>query len=243
MASNILTPKRPARVVKAEPGPNVEMTTDWKSRLNEVVEERRLSLRDISSRARDRHGELMAHSTVRTALLEGSNTIRVETLAAICDSIGIDIVSILTGKDFTYLDVPEGAAVRERGRVRVIPVVPMPRAACWDEDVKAMNAAALQVVYLPAYNTEGYQAAIVVDSSMSPRAHKGDIVIYKVGRPRDGGLAVVKPKGAAAVFRNYTKVAGRVELTARNPDFSKQTFAEDAIEFEAEVVSVIENVT
>jgi len=200
------------------------------------------SLREVAEQAINRHGEVIAHTTVRSALTEGPKGVRIDTLAAICDAVDVDMISVITGRDFAYLETPKGFEPHEGATLRAIPVVSLSRASHWAEDVKHPDRVQ-GIVYLPMNGSEGYMAAVIDDPSMAPRLNKGDVIIFKKGEPRDGGLAVVQVKDAPAAVRTYFAQGNDVVLRAKNEDYGEQRVRAQSLTFKASVVTIIERLT
>lgn len=200
-------------------------------------------MRSVAAKAIGMDGKQIAHSTVRNALTETVDTIRLETLASICDAIGVDVVSILTGEDFAYVTAPDGYSYNDGARVRVVPVTRVARAASWSDDIKDPGNVS-SVVYLPLLGTESYMAAVAEDASMAPRVNKGDVVVFKKGPIKDGELAIVEiGRSGFSVLRTAQQRDGMIYLKARNPEFGEQSASIEQVSFSAQVVMVIEKLT
>lgn len=223
------------KLVPTTIGPNVKNLDGWRERLIDAVG--KMSYREIADRAIGPDGKSMAHTTVRSVFI-GTGSVNMDTVAALCDALGIDMSRILGGKGSVPALPPPGGHLKPGSRVAVLPIVPMAQAARWKEVARKPEDYS-ELFYITAEGAEGLMVARVTDDSMAPLFKQGDLVTYRAKEPEAGEPAIVMLDGAGVAIMRLWKPSGdRVKLTAANEEYGSQTVARHRIEYVARVVGM-----
>ncbi len=223
----------PARTGKV--GRNVRLQEGWRDRLLKHLPAD-VSYRLIAERALIAPGRSLSHTTVRAALL-GSGTITLDTLAAICDALGVDIAQVITGNADVRTMAPASVALPAGLSITVLPIVDIADAARWSE-VAADSDKKTEMYFIESANAEGLMVARITDDSMAPEYLQGDLVTFRIGAPpspKVPAIVQVEPH-REAMMRIMEETDERVKLQALNEDYGSATVSAKKISFLAHVV-------
>lgn len=211
-------------------GQNVKRLEGWRERLLEAAGN--MTYRQISERAIGYDGRPLAHTTVRSVMV-GPGATNIETLAAICDALGTNIVQIMGGPHTVAAVPPPGGRLPPGAKVVAIPVFDIQDAHQWGERASQQALATDEILFTDEENATGLMAARITDSSMEDEFYIGDIVTFRRGKPKKDTLTIVRIEGQNnCMLRrwNPTSDGSRIKLTATNEDYGSQTIAESRLE-------------
>lgn len=209
-----------------KPGRNQQRLEGWRARLQQIAADRKLTYRAIAERALDADGLPLAHTTVRTAFVANGG-VTIETLAAICDSMGVDIARILGGDSSVRLIAQPRVSLPLTSEVVAMPIVQLSDACRWAELVSSPDKYE-SLYFTDSATADGTMALRVTDASMMPAFKPGDILIVAAGEPANGDAVVVRIEGSPfCILRHWHKerTGLRVKLKAANVDFGEQSVA------------------
>lgn len=219
------------------PGKNVRMQADWRERLLDALPKDPLSYRRLAEVSIAADGTSLAHTTVRSVLL-GNGTIAIDTLAAICDGLGIDMVQIISGKSSCRALAPPNVRLPPRLNITALPIVDIGDAPRWVE--LANNPEHQSGVYFTeTENAKDLMVARITDDSMAPDYMPGDLVTFRKGEPPNPkvpAIVRIEDQGGAAL-RMLRSSGERVKLQALNEDYGSQVVSPKRIDFMGHVVS------
>ena len=112
---------RLAKRTKQKVGHNAHRLAGWKERLIDAAG--KMTYRQIAENALGPDGIPVSHTTIRSVFL-GKGGCHIETLTAICDGIGIDVVKVLGGLNSVPLIEPRS---RKKATNRSTSVEPVSR--------------------------------------------------------------------------------------------------------------------
>lgn len=238
---NMSISRNVSRTTQAAPvalGRSVQRLLHWRERLQAA--QGNITYRQVALRTtvHGKGGETanLSHTTVRSVLMGPQQSIQLDTLAAICDALNVDILQIIGGENVTETVLPAGAALPKLPPIAIIPILPLPMAHMRDK-MLAQPDNAKECLYLPAPEAKGLLAARVVDDSMAPTYQRGDVVMYKPGKPASGDAVLVEVDGYGVTLLRRWKPTrdGKVRLDGDNADFGSTTTTEKM----AHVVGVV----
>lgn len=207
-------------------GGNVKALEGWRQRLNSAVGQ--MPYRAVAERAIGSDGKPLGYTTVRH-VFAGPGTTTVETLAAICDAIGVKIGDIIGGEGMLKALPPPGGSIPMSRKVFIIPVVPLPRSHEW-ADISADPDRYEELYYTDSADSNGLMAARIVDISMVDRYTIGDIVLFRKAVPKKGDDVIVQIHGQGSMLRKWSERSdGKIHLSALNEEFGSQTIARERL--------------
>lgn len=207
-------------------GKNMKQLEGWRARLVEATG--LVPYRQIAERAIGLDGRPLGYTTVRH-VYAGPGTTTIETLAAICDAVGIDLGTIVGSGGALRALPPPGGAVPSGRKISIIPIVSMSEAYRWT-DVAADPKQYEELFYTDADNAKELMAARVTDISMMDKFVVGDIVLFRHQAPSNGDDVIVQVQGQSSMLRRWKeRPDGKVELSALNEEFGLVRIAKDRV--------------
>ena len=214
-----------------KPGRNIRNLEGWRARLQKAAGD--MTFRQVAERT----GIGMAHTTVRSVFLGPGGT-GIDTLAVICDAVGVSLVDILGGEHKLTALPPPGGAVPLGAEVAIVPIVDIADAHNW-QAVASDPAAYESMYYTDTKAADGLMAARVSDNSMSPDYRIGDTITFRRGKPKNGDdVLVLLGSQKSSIMRRWRQTADgkRVTLAALNEDFGTQSVSSDIVK----IIGIVE---
>lgn len=193
---------------------NYIRTQGWRDRLLQAKGE--LSFREVWQLTRTAGNEI-SHTSIRAVMAGETVGVHSNTLAAICDGLGIDVSWVLTGDVSSRVHVPPGVELRKNPDMTLVPIVSLKHAHAWASLVRR-EGAENDAIMLPG-DARKIRAVRVEDASMSPEYQPGDVLAFKLSTRADDGDVVLAEVEGETVLRRWKPNRDKVLLEPSNARF------------------------